>query len=232
MSTDPIECDVALLVLDASVAEFLLPTLAHDLRNPLNSMQLAIELLARLAPAGSDNAARDKLAKLATMFRNEVKRLTDMIEHLPEYLPSSDALATIEPFDLRLVLKQATAALSHSMRARQIQCQTDASDDPAHVLGVPAHIRTVLIALISSVVKQLQTRAQLALRLDFQGSKACVIVEHAIDAVQVDARLAPAQRRHEALRRALASVLENQHASLAVYDHGEQRTHRLLLPAL
>jgi signal transduction histidine kinase len=223
---------MALLVLDASVAEYLLPTLSHDLRNPLNSMQLAIELLARLAPAGSDDAARDKLAKLATMFRNEVKRLTDTIEHLPDYLPSSDSLATIEPFDLRVVLKQATAALSHSMRAREIQFETDASDGSVWVRAVPTHIRTVLIALISSIIKQLQSRAQLALRVDFQGSNACVRVEHAIDALQIDLGLARIQRRHEALRRALASVLENQHASLAVSDQGEQRTHSLQLPMI
>jgi two-component system, NtrC family, sensor histidine kinase HydH len=94
--------------------------LSHELRNPLSSVKLSVQTLAR----NPDLSARDQ--RRLTIAQREIRTLERLLTMLAEY--ARDRPAMVEAVGLRELVVQAVEAISLELRGRQQAVQVDAPE--------------------------------------------------------------------------------------------------------
>jgi two-component system sensor histidine kinase HydH len=117
-------------------------SLTHEIRNPLSSVKMAVQTVAR-SPSLSDRDQR----RLAIANR-EIRTLERMLWLLSEY--GRDATATFESVPLRLLVQEAASLVEPELQERKIQVEVD---DPSsvRVRADAASLRRVLSQLLLNV---------------------------------------------------------------------------------
>jgi signal transduction histidine kinase len=118
-------------------------SLSHELRNPLSSVKMAVQTLARHAGL----AERDQ--RRLVIAQREIRTIERMLWMLSEY--GRDTAPRLELMPLRALLQQSIEMIDRELRDRQTQV-TVIEPEPTKVLVDPTRLRPVLAQLLWNVV--------------------------------------------------------------------------------
>jgi signal transduction histidine kinase len=122
----------------------LLGRLAHEIRNPLSSLDIHVQLLdedlGALAPE-----TRDKLAGRLEIIRGELKRLERIVQHFLRLSAPSEL--NLQKVDLRQVIGNLCELLRPEAATRKIEIRTNIADDLPVMMGDPVQLAQALMNL-------------------------------------------------------------------------------------
>jgi two-component system sensor histidine kinase HydH len=152
--------------------------LAHDLKAPLNAMQLALDLLAdSLAnpePAEAP-AAGERRERYLAILREELARLDRTLRAM---LEQKEPIASVAgTFDLREVIPEIARLLLPPARRQRVEVQLDLPDDAVAVAGYRDRIKQALLNLALRGLEAMPDGGRLRMAAGVQGDMARVTVE-------------------------------------------------------
>ncbi|MBE7485821.1 MAG: hypothetical protein HS104_38345 [Polyangiaceae bacterium] len=127
--------------------------LAHEIKNPLNSLGLELQLLerrvAKLPLAPSD---LERVASSVQVVKSELARLTSLANEYLSMSPKSGALE-VRPLDLNEVVASVARTHAASMADRGIHLVDELGPEPAIVLGHPDKLKQLVHNLIGNAIE-------------------------------------------------------------------------------
>jgi signal transduction histidine kinase len=120
--------------------------MAHEIRNPLEAMDLNLALLERnLPPSKPAGAEEDKTGKYVKIIESEISRLATIVENFLSFArPSSTPSAAVR---LDAVLSQIVDLLSNQAHSRKVSLSMNAEGKPA-VLGSEDQLKQAFLNLV------------------------------------------------------------------------------------
>ena len=145
---DSIAAAAALKEADRRKDEFL-ATLAHELRNPLSPMRIAVGLLGRRMPEDAE------LARLRDVIERQVDQLTRLVDDLLDVSRITRDRLTLrrEPVDLALVIHDAIETIRPDIERHQHQLTVTMPDEPMVVDCDAVRITQVFSNLLNNAAK-------------------------------------------------------------------------------
>ncbi|MGE4551059.1 MAG: ATP-binding protein [Opitutales bacterium] len=122
---------------------------AHELGNPLNSLNIHLQLMDRLSPKKADETS-DKFKKSLNICRDEVKRLDRIISNFLEAIRPSKP--NFKPVDLLAVLEQVLGLLELEFEEKDVQVEIEISEKAPSVHADPDQIKQVFFNVIKNAV--------------------------------------------------------------------------------
>ncbi|OJH41122.1 sensor histidine kinase [Cystobacter ferrugineus] len=137
--------DLKALLQDAPPVQLsgLASQLSHELRNPLSSVKMAVQTLAR----NTGLSERDQ--RRLTIANREVRTLERMLWLLSEY--ARDSTPTLEPHAVRTLLEEAAAVVAPELAERQVEVRVTESAEVPRVRVEPGRLRPVLAQVLLNV---------------------------------------------------------------------------------
>lgn len=144
---------------------FLLPTLGHALRAPLNGMIINLELLQELLKPGLAESA-----ELLGRRDRSVAALGRTVAQLRAAVESAlleAGLATVEPgtFDLRDMVQEAVTVLRPQAVVQRVVLESAVPDAPARVHGNRGDIRQAVLAVAVNALEAMPSGGEMAVGL-------------------------------------------------------------------
>jgi signal transduction histidine kinase len=123
--------------------------IAHEVRNPLNSISLIIDHLgAQFTP--QKPTEREEFSRLTSIIKQEIRRLNTMIETFLKYGKPLELKR--EPTDIRSLLDEVLAVAEQKSQAQLIRVERDYADTPL-VWVDAAHIKTCFLNLVLNALQ-------------------------------------------------------------------------------
>ena len=148
--------------------------IAHEVRNPLNSVSLIIDHLgAQFAPATPPE--RSEFARLTSIIKQEIQRLNTMIETFLKY--GKPLELERQANDVRTLLDEVLEVAAQKAQAQQIRVERDYATDLPQVWVDGPHIKTCFLNLVLNALQAMASGGgtlTVAVRLahgDGQGSR-------------------------------------------------------------
>lgn len=140
--------------------------LAHDLRNPLNTINSAVHLARRA----------DELPPLAKTSIDTIENAAQQIQMLIEEMLTLEKLeANVElshdPVNLVLVLKESVDRMQSSIERKGHKLVIEAPTEEVYTRGEMTFFRQAMINLISNAVKYTPPEGRIVLRMEQMGAK-------------------------------------------------------------
>jgi two-component system sensor histidine kinase HydH len=132
-------------------------SLSHELRNPLSSVKLSVQTLAR----NPDLSPRDQ--RRLTIAQREIRTLERMLTMLAEY--GRDRPLILETVALRELVGQAVEAIAPELQGRHQSVQVEASTTLPPVKADPHRTRPVLAQLLLNIAAALPEGGVVEVRL-------------------------------------------------------------------
>jgi hypothetical protein len=124
--------------------------IAHEVRNPLNSISLIIDHLgAQFAPGAPPE--REEFARLTSIIKQEIHRLNAMIETFLKY--GKPLELTRQPTDIRTLLDEVLEVAAQKAQAQQIRVERDYAATLPQVWVDGPHIKTCFLNLVLNAVQ-------------------------------------------------------------------------------
>lgn len=161
----------ALREADQRKDEFL-ATLGHELRNPLASLTLAVEMLDR---PGTDDA---KAAQLRELARRQVSNLGRLVDDLLDVSRITRGKVVLEHqhVDLRGIVEAARQDLQVRYGAKRQTVAVRLPPDPVEVVGDPMRLEQVIANLLTNAAKYTDPEGRIDVILERVGSRATLCV--------------------------------------------------------
>lgn len=131
--------------------------LSHELRNPLSSVKMAVQTLAR----NTGMSERDQ--RRLTIANREVRTLERMLWLLSEY--ARDSTPTLEPHPARELVEQATAVVTPELTERRVEVRVDEAPDVPRARVDVARLRPVLAQALLNVAMGMPEGGIITVRL-------------------------------------------------------------------
>lgn len=146
----------------------LMSSVAHEINNPLQAIQINLELAQR------KDLSLQKRDRYLSIVQEEVGRLRkivrDMIDH---YRPHQ---RTKSLFSINDVIEEAVAYYEHEMEESGIEVVFDFMEPSPQVWGIPEQLRQVFVHLLSNAVDAMPDGGEIDLSTQLQkGDIACMI---------------------------------------------------------
>ena len=177
-TVDMLETDLVLASQMRSLAH-VYRVLAHDLRAPLNSMQLAVDLLD--GPGADAERSRDPAASQErrqrhfAILREELARLDRIVRTMLEQKePLGSATGA---FDLREVLQEIGRLLLPQARRQRVEMKVDLPDDAVTVTGYRDRLKQALLNLAIRALEAMPEGGRLTMTAGIEGAAAIATVE-------------------------------------------------------
>jgi len=160
----------------ARVLQFLLPTLAHALRAPLNGMNINLELLQELLRPGlpeSAELAGRRERTLAALGRSVAQVRTSV-----DALLAEAGLGAAEPgaLDLRELLQEVVAALRPQAVVQRVTLAAALPESAAPIEGSRADLRQAVLAIAVNALEAMPAGGELEIALQREGGHWLVAV--------------------------------------------------------
>ena len=146
-----------------SFKDRLIAMLAHDLRNPLTALSIAIETL-EMSEVPKANGIESKLTpelskQLLKHARTQTKAINRMITDVLQAAEGSDAQFRIHPvpLDLKKLLQDILNRLERQFQAKSQHIKTDIPQDLPNVYADPERVRQLLVNLLDNATKYTPT---------------------------------------------------------------------------
>ena len=138
---------------------------AHELGNPLNSLNIHLQLMDRLSKK-KDAETSEKLGKSLDICRDEVKRLDRIISNFLEAIRPSKP--NFKQVDLLVVLEQVLGLLELEFEEKGVQVEIEVSDKAPSVQADPDQVKQVFFNVIKNAVDAMvkNPRLKIFLRSD------------------------------------------------------------------
>jgi signal transduction histidine kinase len=141
---------------------------AHDLRNPLNTIVNALHLLKRL---------QSQMPESTTRFVQSIDQSANNMRSLIEELLTLERLEsgieiTPDPIELAKVLHEAVSRIKRDADSKSQDIVIKTPDLPMIVRGEFAYFRQVMVNLISNAIKYTPHRGKITVRLEQHGLRA------------------------------------------------------------
>ncbi|HZJ55404.1 MAG TPA: histidine kinase dimerization/phospho-acceptor domain-containing protein [Myxococcaceae bacterium] len=148
-------------------------SLSHELRNPLSSVKMAVQTLAR----NEGLSARDQ--RRLTIALREIRTLERMLWMLSEY--GREAPLALDTWSLPELIQESTGLIEHDLAERSIQLELVGVDGLPRVRSDGVRLRPVLAQLLLNVAASLEEGQPLlvTLRQSERGVEVELLDEHA-----------------------------------------------------
>lgn len=131
---------------------------AHEIGNPLNSLNIHLQLMKRQLDKGGE-AARDKLAASLEVCTQEVRRLDGIITHfLQAVRPQPPDLADIQLLD---VLTEVLEFQAEEMKDLGVEVVLDIKEPPEVILGDRNQLKQVFFNVIKNALEAMDAGGRL-----------------------------------------------------------------------
>ena len=154
--------------------ERLLARLAHEIRNPLSSLDIHVQLLEEdvgsLAPG-----LRSQLTSRLEIIHGELHRLESIVDHFLR-LAGPSAL-DLEPVDLSKILTHVRELLRPEAAARQIELRTQLAESLPSLLADPVRLTQALLNLVINALQAVDQNGRIEIRAAASGSEILVEVQ-------------------------------------------------------
>jgi signal transduction histidine kinase len=141
-------------------------SLSHEIRNPLSSVKMAVQTLAR----NLELSDRDK--RRLTIANREIRTMERMLWVLSEY--GRDTPADVQEHALRAIVVDAAAMVESELKERNVELDIGEQPESIKVRVDAQRLRPVLSQLLINVAMGLETGGQLKVTLKASGGKAQV----------------------------------------------------------
>lgn len=135
-----------------------LAILAHELRNPLQPLQTAVEVLEH----DPDKPVPPRIRKIVQRQVQHITRLVDDLLDVSRFTAGKLELR-LEPVDLDSIVDEAVASCRMAIDARHHHVEITAHDIPAFVNGDPVRLVQCVCNLINNAAKYTEPRGTLAI---------------------------------------------------------------------
>jgi len=168
--------------------EEILALVAHDLRNPLNAINLNMQQLARTRLEG---AAADDVRATATAVKQSVKRMNRLIEDLlsTATIESGHLSIAREPHEVRALVHDAVEMMAPLAREHGLHVVAHATDDATIVECDRNRLLEVFSNLVGNAIKFTPAGGEIRIRARVDGDDALFAVEDT--GPGIDAELLP-----------------------------------------
>jgi hypothetical protein len=140
-----------------------IPTLAHEMKNPL----VAISTFAHLLPEKYDDS--EFRGEFSRLVNQDVRRINEVLENLLEFAQLSDPRSSLH--DLNLVLGEALRQQEKDTRPPAKEVQTDLGNGLPLILFDKSHLGFVLRNLLENAFSRLNPQGSLNLSTRFSGEE-------------------------------------------------------------
>ncbi len=159
----------------------------HDLRAPLNSMVLNLELLQQSLQGPEDEQEREDQLEWLRVLKQEVDRLNRSLQALlAETAPPPDHPR--EVFDARDVLREIERLLQPQARLQQVDLRAVAPDDEVPILGYRDRIKQAILNIAINALEAMPEGGRLGLRLDTDDGAARLAIQDSGPGIPAAAR--------------------------------------------
>jgi two-component system, sporulation sensor kinase E len=148
---------------------------AHEIGNPLNSINIHLQLLDREIGYLEDEQARTELRELVEVSRKEVGRLDTIIRQFLKALRPS--LPERKPHNLEDLIEETLEVMKHEIRDRRMLVETDFSQDVSAVAVDDTQVKQVFFNVIKNALQAMNDGGILKLETFKSDRYACVVVE-------------------------------------------------------
>jgi signal transduction histidine kinase len=140
--------------------------LAHEIRNPLNSISLTIDhVRTRLGP--EDEARRGEFQSLMTTLKSEVARLNRLVG---DFLSSGQpARLDPRPCDVGAVVRETAALVQHKARDQAVEVEVDAPPGLPATVADPELLKTCVLNLVLNAFEAMPGGGRLSLAVRLVG---------------------------------------------------------------
>ena len=139
-------------------------TLAHELRQPLAPMVVALDVMRKRISVQAGERAREVLSRQI----RQLQRLTDDLLDAARINQGRSELR-FERIDLRMIIEEVVAFSEYDIRAKSIALTTDLAEDAVWTYGDPVRLQQVFSNLLLNAVKFTGPGGQIAVSLARQG---------------------------------------------------------------
>jgi signal transduction histidine kinase len=127
--------------------------IAHEIRNPLNYINLTLDhLRSKFKP--EDAERRASFEKLTSQLKSEVARINQQISDFLNY--SRPANANLRPIDARRVVEDSLRIVEADAEEKHIKIALVENEDVSQVLGDPEFLRSVFNNLFINAVQSME----------------------------------------------------------------------------
>jgi PAS domain S-box-containing protein len=149
-----------------------LAMLGHELRNPLNAISLAANILQR-------DVGEERHARARNLISRETRQLTKYVDDLLElaHVVAGKLSLNRERLDLVAVVKGAAQSFEEHAAQRQVRLSLALPQAPLEVEGDPVRIHQMLSNLLSNALRFTKPDDRIELRLDNDGEFARIVVK-------------------------------------------------------
>lgn len=155
-------------------------SLSHEIRNPLSSVKMAVQTLARNQSLGD----RDK--RRLTIANREIRTMERMLWLLSEY--GRDTPPSAEPTSVRALMQEAASMVEPELQEWQVQVGFEEEPDLPRVKVDSGRLRPVLSQLLLNVAQGLSPGGRLGIRLRRCGQGCQAVIEDPGSAVLPEER--------------------------------------------
>ncbi len=123
--------------------------LAHEIKNPLNSMVINIEVL-KGHLAAIDPAAREKTEKYMRVLTDEMQRLNKVIRGFLDF--AKPVALTFSDTQVNQVLRDLVDLVGHQARKHAVEIELDLQDGLPHVSGDALQLKQAFLNLVLNAI--------------------------------------------------------------------------------
>lgn len=170
------EADLRLASQMRSLAQ-IAPSVAHDLRAPINAMVFNIEILKETIASGrgAEPGGKDRLLRYVNVLREELTRLHKSLEIFLSFISPRDARN--ETLDLRELVEELAALMVAPARKQQVQVEAGLPDGKVPVEGNRYFLRQALLHLSLAALAGVPRQGRLAVHLERQHGTARIRID-------------------------------------------------------
>jgi two-component system sensor histidine kinase HydH len=151
----------------------LLGKLAHEIRNPLSSLDVHVQLLeedlGELAPQ-----VRDRLAGRLGIIQGELHRLESVVSQFLR-LAGPSAL-DLEPVELRGLVDHVCGLMRPEAGVRNIELESAVAEGQFRYLADSVRLTQALLNLVINAMQAIERDGRIQIKLDHEGARVCVSV--------------------------------------------------------
>jgi signal transduction histidine kinase len=144
-------------------------SLSHELRNPLSSVKMAVQTLAR------NQGLSERDQRRLSIANREIRTLERMLTMLSEY--GRDGRPGLEPVSARALVQESAALVALELDERKTAIEIDDVPDLPRVLAEPGRFRPVLAQLLLNVAMGQPPETTVKVHLTREGDQVRVMVE-------------------------------------------------------
>jgi two-component system sporulation sensor kinase B len=158
----------------------LAPTTAHDMRTPIHTVVLYLELLRNTLaePAGGD--VKERQGRYVEVIGSELQRLEGMLDSILDQLRVTEDSA--ERFDLAETVRDLGILLDPYCRRGRVELRRG-SDGPVHVQGNKDSLKQALLHILITSVEAVPADSPLSISVFAENGGAVVRVAGALPAI-------------------------------------------------